>query len=37
MYKNIYLNLEELEDSTKPVEFTMDTIELDSGVNMEIL
>jgi hypothetical protein len=36
MYKNIYLNLEELEDSTKPVQFAMDTIELDSGVNMDI-
>ena len=36
MYKNIYLNLEELEDSRDVVQFTVDTIELDSGVNMDI-
>ena len=36
MYKNIYLNLEELEDSHNPVQFTVDTIELDTGVSMDI-
>jgi len=33
LLKSGEINEEELEDSTKPVEFTMDTIELDSGVN----